>query len=138
MKEIEIVYGQRPPNFEAIAHRFPSAWRESVVFAYGEQIFVPSGKPMAPQFVIHEKIHCARQQEMGVEAWWQQYLDDDQFMYDEELLAHAGEYRYICMNAARKARRAYLQIIAKRLSSPLYGRPVSKAKAERDILALVE
>ena len=126
-----------PPNIKAIAERFPEALVRDTVFAYGDKIYRPSGRPLSPQIIVHENIHCYRQREVGVEIWWEKYLSDSDFMYNEELLAHAGEYQFVTENASRHVRRASLQLIAQRLASPLYGSVVSKAKAEKDILNLI-
>jgi len=130
----EIVYGQRPPNFDAILSVFPMAAKPGVVFAYGDKIYVPSGKALSPELIDHENIHCARQLEIGVELWWDKYLSDVNFRYFEELLAHRAEYQCMIARAPnRTARRLALKVVAQKLSSRLYGGMVTMDQAKKAI-----
>lgn len=124
-----------PPNIAAIAAVFPAAMNVGVLFAWGDSIFNPSGIEIPPELMAHEKIHGDRQLAMGVEAWWDRYLKDPDFRYEEELVAHRAEYQHICATMSRQQRRYYLAQIAKRLSSPLYGRMTTLERAKKDIAA---
>ena len=46
-----------PPNFEAILAALPGAADPDVIFAYGDSVFVPSGRPLTPQLEAHEQVH---------------------------------------------------------------------------------
>ena len=132
----EIVYGRRPPNFDAILTVFPMAAKPGVVFSYGHQIFVPSGKPLPPELIDHEEVHCARQLALGLDLWWEKYLSDVNFRYWEELLAHRAEYQAMLDRApSRPARRMALKVVAQKLSSRLYGGMVSLDQAKKAISA---
>lgn len=124
-----------PPNFEEIAAVFPMAHNDGVIFAYGDTIFNPSGQALPQSLLDHEAVHCKRQIEMGVDAWWEKYLVDGEFRYNEELLAHRAEWQAVKADGSlsRPQRRDQLKQIAKRLSGPLYGRRVSFEQAKRDI-----
>ena len=125
-----------PPNIEKILQVFPAARKTGVIFAYGDVVFTPSGEELPPELIVHEEVHCKRQLQYpgGVEAWWDRYLTDASFRYIEELLAHRAEYRVLIQRAVnRNDRRACLNHVAKRLSSPLYGRVVTLDKAKKDI-----
>ena len=135
----EIIYGQLPPNITAICAAIPEARRPGVIFAYGDKIYVPSGKELEHHLKVHEAIHCIRQRELGVEFWWSKYLTDLRFRYQEELVAHAAEYdSRIRGNLNRNQRRAALKMIAQRLASPLYGCGGGWKKAADDILKEVD
>lgn len=124
----------RPPNFEAIAAVFPGAHGEGVIFAYGNAIYNPNNTEIPPYLWAHERVHCERQLDIGVEVWWDRYLTDGQFRYHEELLAHRAEWKSMKDNIHhRHHRRKMLKLLAERLAHPLYGRMVSKEKALRDI-----
>ena len=124
----------RPPNFEAILKVFPGAANEGVIFSYGDTIYSPDRAVLPPQLMAHEAVHGQRQLEIGVELWWDTYLVDLGFRYQEELLAHRVEYQELCArHPSRGERRAALRLVAKRLASPLYGRMVTLDKAMEDI-----
>lgn len=128
----QIITG-RPPNFSRIIARFPMAQRQTVIFAYEPHIFAPTGK-VSPAIVAHEEVHIRRQKDIGVERWWDRYLSEAPFRYEEELLAHRAEYRYMLgENGSRQMRRSALKIVATKLAAPLYGGMVSVATAMRDL-----
>lgn len=131
---MKIISG-RPPNYQDILRVFPSAQRMEVIFAYAPDIYAPGGN-VPPQLVVHETVHIERQTAIGVERWWELYLGSSGFRYQEELLAHRAEYRYmIGENASRQHRRGALKIVAKRLCSPLYGQITTLEKAMKDLIA---
>lgn len=126
MKVIEGV----PPNYDKIKEKMNPPAR--AIFCYGGTIYAPVGADITPELHAHEQVHCTRQGE-DIEGWWDQYLVDPQFRFDEELLAHKAEYAaYLAgRNPNRASRRRVLKVIAKRLSGPLYGRVVTFDKAVR-------
>lgn len=125
-----------PPNIAEICKVFPGVQRPGVIFSYAPDVYVPGGHTLPPSLVAHESVHVERQLVMGVEAWWDKYLVDTRFRYDEELLAHRAEYHSLKENApTRQMRRAALKIVAKRLASGLYGKLVTPAQAADDIIA---
>jgi hypothetical protein len=134
-----ILKGKRPPNYDVIRARFPQAGRPGVIFAYHTTIYVPSGNDIPASLIAHEKVHLTRQLKVGADRWWQLYIGDPSFMYHEEVLAHAAEYKHIMSEApSRQVRRAALKTVAKRLSGGLYGAGVSRAYAEAGILEAIE
>lgn len=117
-----MIRNERPPNYDAIVEVFPHAKREGIVFAYGEDIYNPSGVKLSNPIVAHEYKHCARQFLYGAEQWWQVYLSDQQFRYSEELKAHGAEFRE-AIKETRRDRNAYAKLMtrtAHRLIAPLY------------------
>ena len=84
---------------------------------------------------MHEAVHGLRQIAQGIEKWWDDYVQDDQFRFDEELQAHVAEYlALIGENANRPTRRRAMKQVTKRLCGPLYGGMSSLDKAKRLIL----
>lgn len=123
-----------PPNFAEIVSVFRGAERPGVVFAYAPDIYSKGAVNLPGSLVAHEMVHIARQEAMGVEAWWDKYLTDTQFRYYEEVLAHRAEYLYLMEKApSRNVRRSALRQVAKKLSASLYGWNISADKAMRDI-----
>lgn len=134
---MKIVVG-RPPNYEEIVAAFPLAARmPGVIFAYGSEIFNPSGNLLPASLVVHESVHSERQAEVGGPSlWWRDYISDIEFRFGEEVLAHRAEYQHFnTSGAGRNARRQYLSQVAHRLASPLYGSMVSASKAKALISA---
>lgn len=121
--------------FDRIVAMFPTAARAGTVFTWGETVFNPSGRPIAPEILEHEAVH-ARQQGGDPASWWERYLADAQFRFEQELEAHRVEYRAVCAQSKdRNARAAALQFIGSRLASPLYGGVVTRSEAMRAITA---
>ena len=125
----------RPPNFEAIKEVFPLAERATTIFAYDPHIYVSSPIVILPPALMkHENVHIRRQKEMGVEILWRKYLNDKDFRYEEELLAHIAEYKeMVAKETTRQARRRYLYTVGKRLAAPLYKFNITIDKAMKDI-----
>lgn len=138
MSEVTVIQ-DRPPNFEAIHAVFPGAAGEGVVFAYGDKIYNPSGVTLPPELMAHELAHCERQNEMGLDAWWDRYLVDGDFRYEEELIAHIAEFKSIMSrynyqeHAISRVRERALDHVAKKLAAPLYGRMVTIHQARAAI-----
>lgn len=133
---MKVINGKRPPNIDAIAAVFPMARGPNVVFAYGKKIFNPSGEKLPNEIIEHEKVHGERQLALkgGVEEWWKRYLNDLDFRYEEELVAHRKEYRTLTEEApSRQMRRGALKHVAKKLCSPLYGKMVTMDQAMKDL-----
>lgn len=128
-----------PPNWIEIAKVFPVKGKQGILYAYGDRLYNPSGVTVTPWIMAHEEVHGRRQlgeegdETMDVVRWWDNYLAYEDFRFNEELLAHQAEYKtYRIMNGARLTN-SYLDLMAKRLSSPLYGSMVSYEEALRRI-----
>jgi hypothetical protein len=140
-----VIINERPPNFEQIKVAFPRAGNPGVLFAFDGHIYNPSGTVVPPALIAHEEVHLNRQRDAGptpgsttqwsgAELWWQRYLEDSEFRYVEELLAHAAEFkaqRYLDRNASARL----LMSTALRLVAPLYNYvpPVSLQQAMKDL-----
>lgn len=131
---IEIVHAL-PPNIEEIKTKFDVVGKP-IFFAYGDKIYNPMGIRIPTPLLAHEAVHMSRQMISGVEAWWREYLDDPEFRLDEELLAHRAEYQhYRKLHGAGNRTQKYLDLVAERLASPLYGSLRPKAELRHSILA---
>lgn len=117
-----------PPNFQKIKKRFGNVVTGGkVIFTYGERIYNPGSAQLTDALFAHERVHADRQIAMGIEPWWDKYIEDNQFRFDEELPAHKAEYEVIAKRhlPGAKATEHALRAIAERLAGPLYGRMVS-------------
>lgn len=126
----------RPPNFEQILAAFPDANKPGVIFAFGEDIYNPSGDPIPVALLMHENVHNVRQRKFEKpEQWWDRYISDAEFRYTEELPAHVAEYKAQAQPLDRNDRAKLLQFTARRLVAPLYNYvpPRTLSVAMRDI-----
>ena len=71
----------------------------------------------------------------GPEKWWNRYLVDKQFRFDQELEAHRVEWRKVCEDfpTNRAMRQMGLREIARRLAGSLYGHMITVDAAKREI-----
>lgn len=127
---------EQPPMIDAIAAAFPAARKPGTIFSWGAKLYNPSGVAISPALKAHEAVHGQRQGNTDdeVRAWWERYIEDAAFRFDEELIAHRAEYRALCASTKdRNARARGLHVMAARLASPLYGGLVSYNEARRVI-----
>lgn len=134
---MQIIYGEYPPNYKDIAKAFKIKGRNTIVFTYGNTLYIPSGNKPDKHLMEHEETHARQQLEMGVDEWWDRYLVDPGFRFMQELEAYRNQYR--SMNVLPlDARLGYLNHIATDLAGPMYGdlMTVEEAKAEitKDII----
>lgn len=120
-----------PPNYEEVRKAFPAIKGRNILFSWGDKLYNPGGI-LVPRFIrVHEAAHGARQKG-DVEGWWRRYIDDPDFLLEEELIAHSVEQEYRLKHAFnRRERRAILKQTAERLASRIYGPVVSKKKARK-------
>jgi hypothetical protein len=131
---MQVIYGEKPPNYDAIAKTFNIKGRTNIVFAYGDKLYVPGGKSVNvdTHLLVHEETHANQQAMIGVEKWWERYLEDADFRFLQELEAYRNQYR--SMNILPlKHRLDYLNHIATDLAGEMYGNLLSKEDAIRAI-----
>ena len=109
-----------PPMIEEIRQVFPNR-PKNVVYAFGDTIYAPDGGTLPPAIVAHEAAHGQRQLACGPEVWWRQYLEDPEFRYREELVAHASEFRAQFGSGGDRNMRTCLMVrTVMRLLAPMY------------------
>lgn len=97
------------------------------IFAWGNDLYNPSGGQIPEDILFHESIH-KKQQEIP-EIWWNRYLTDVQFRYEQELEAYAGQFNYIKQHYPQKAHGDALTDIAMNLKT-LYSLDIDLQQAE--------
>ncbi len=82
---------------------------------------------MPAHLYAHEMVHYIRQgagedRDLAM-LWWRQYVSDDKFRYNEELLAYKEQYRYQKVHGKfnRPQLFDFAKYLAKELSSEKYG-----------------
>ena len=116
-----------PPNYWEIKHALELKGDE--IFAYGDTIFNPSGKEIAPDIELHEQIHC-EQQGTNPEMWWTQFLIDREFRLDQELETYAKQCLGVKKAVGDRAFKDCLDECAMNLSSPRYRLSITYSQAE--------
>lgn len=119
-----------PPNFEKIKAVFPV--RSNTVYTYGDVIYAPEVEfRLPPDLIEHERTHFV-QQANDPESWWDRYLKDPEFRFNQELSAYRNQYRFYCrMVKDRNRTFKFLTVLARDLSSDLYGNVVDFFSATR-------
>lgn len=115
-----------PPNYQRINKAF-NVRGQPVIFAFGQAIYNPAKIKIPPQLYAHEAVHLDRQGS-DPNAWWERYIEEPRFRLDEEIPAHVAEYRVVKPYDGASGR--WLNLIAERLASPLYGSLISQANAK--------
>ena len=128
------VINEYPPIYTEIKNTFTLTGRE--IFTWGNKIYNPSQCVITPELFAHEEVHHGQQteDETTIRAWWARYLVDAEFRLQMELEAHRVEYRAFCkVNKDRNLQSRFLNAIAGRLASPMYGNVVTPNEAIRAI-----
>ncbi len=115
-----------PPNIDQIQKVLNPPF--ATVFTYGDTIYNPNvDRELPPDLVAHEQVHC-NQQGKDPEAWWDKYLKDEKFRFQQELEAYKAQW-----NIMRHSRMAnwLLHGIVTDLSGDMYGNLVSYTIARR-------
>ena len=121
-----------PPMFRQINQAF-NVRGKPVVFCFGDTIYNPQGILIPPAMALHEAVH-SEQQGKDPGQWWTRYIADRTFRLDQELPAHRAEWRFY-EGLSSTVTDGFLDLIAERLSSPLYGSLIGYYEARRLIAA---
>lgn len=119
----------KPPVWDTLTELYSVSWENTAV-AYGDTIHAKYKLP--PEVIEHERVHLEQQghTKQGAAFWWERYLADEVFRYEQELQAYRAEYRYIKVHAKdrnKPAREAHR--LAKQLSGTMYGGIVTYSEA---------
>lgn len=127
---------ENPPIYDRIAQVFDVEGK-SILYAWGDRIYNPGGIIIPKELISHERIHGERQgtDEASVLAWWDRYLVDAEFRFNEELPAHREEYLSLAKRH-RDKQMLYLQYVGEKLASSLYGNMVTVEQAKDAIIRL--
>lgn len=124
---------QKPPIYERLHARFGVNWNDGIAITYGDTVY--SKNPISKILAFHEEVHMWQQQQIGVEEWWNRYLNDKVFRLGQEVQAYKRQL--IAMQAMIKDRnelyRAKRQIYLD-LSSGMYDYMCSYDQA-KDLLS---
>lgn len=126
---MNIIYDY-PPNYKKIAKAFNIKGNEGVIFTYGNDLYVPGGERIVidKPLIRHEMVHAQQQKKIGVGAWWDRFLEDPSFRFQQELEAYREQYRAMA-SLTLQERLGYLNHISNDLSGEMYGNLMTKDEA---------
>lgn len=122
-----------PPNIEDIK-RVLSPDKDSV-FCYGEDIYCQDPDNLPPDVIVHEKVHARQQQNFSnPDLWWQKYLLDKQFRFEQELEAYAEQYLWLKWNGTSSSvLQEALEDLGSNLAHPQYDFKITAQEASSKI-----
>lgn len=128
-----IVVG-KPPVYARCAALFDIDGKP-ILFAWGDKIYNPMDIDIPKELIAHERVHGERQTSdpAKIMRWWDRYLADDAFRFEEERVAHRAEWLYYAKRNPGKNTRPVLDAIAGRLAGALYG-SLTTISAARDAI----
>jgi len=134
MKWVKIS-NEKPPSWilDAVKNKWNVDWESNVIFTYENLITTSSGK-MTEDLIAHEQTHVRQQLEYigGADAWWQEYLSNDKFRFDQELEAYRNQYQWLVKNEKNKEEVfKFWKHYATSLSGSMYGNLVDYWEAMR-------
>lgn len=129
---MQIIYGEYPPNYKAITDVFDIKDHPGIVFTYGEKLYIPSGEKPDKHLLRHEETHERQHAEIGADSWWERYLVDPGFRFEQELEAYRNQYRSMA-TLTLEQRIGYLNHIASDLAGPMYGNILTFEEAKAEI-----
>ena len=91
------------------------------VYTYGNVLYNPGAWPLSDDLIEHEKVH-SKQQGVAPLTWWNIYLDDPKFRFQQELQAYRFQYKFYAKTHNRTQKRLFLKNKAKALSGSIYGK----------------
>ena len=121
-----------PPNHSAIVDALHPAG--NFIFTYGHTIYSPTTDQLEEDIIEHEREHEQQQtridEKFGPRKWWDRYLIDGNFRFNQELEAYRRQWDYIeHYEPDRNKRHAKVVEMAKFLSSASYGNLVTFSEA---------
>lgn len=117
-----------PPIYSRLHDKFGVEWEDGLIIAHSPYIYCLIDIP--PEKMVHECVHTKRQDEIGVDLWYDRYIEDDAFRLDEEVRAYREEFKFLKKYVKDREFLFHLRNdICKNLSSSIYGNLVTLDEA---------
>ena len=125
---------EKPPHWDKLLEKFPNADEKTVAVTYGDKIYCQCD--MSEDLLTHELVHVQQQTKMGRDIWWDEYMKNPLFVYEQELEAYREQYAFFVKKYAGDRNRLFRikYAIAKILSGPLY----NNAKTHSEVMKELE
>lgn len=127
---MEVIY-DKPPIYDKVAAAFNIKDDSTVIFTYGNKLFVPGGRRLVldKPLMRHEETHARQQKITGIEEWWERFLVDPAFRLSQELEAYREQYRAMASLPLGTVV-GYLEHICADLSGEMYGNMLTADEAK--------
>ena len=122
---------KKPPIYDALDREFGISKHKGIIISYAPAIYCNIDN-LPEHLIEHEKVHIRQQTEIGVENWWQKFIDDPKFRLDQEVEAYRVQVKWLQENTeslSRNERRGWIKKCAEDLSSGIYGNIISYEQA---------
>jgi hypothetical protein len=121
-----------PPNIDELRKHFtPGSY---TVFTYGDTLYNPHAHDLPEHILRHEETHARQQLQPAL--WWERYVNEPSFRYEQELEAYRAQYAFIKTEVHDRNKLYDIAYrLASELSGPMYGNIVSGAVALKAIRA---
>lgn len=123
---------EKPPIYDRLHEKFGVEFKNGIAIAYGDTVHCVNN--LTTDMEVHEKVHFVQQAKVGLQEWWNKYIDDPGFRLAQELEAYRAQYKYLIGYAPKNYTYGRLQEIAKDLSGPMYGSMMSFEEAKQAII----
>lgn len=120
---------QLPPNFDLI--RIAVNPPADAIFCFGEDLYNPSGQEIPEDVLYHESIHT-KQQGKNPGQWWNEWINNKDFRYEQELEAYTHQYHFIKKHYPARAAKEALTDLARNLKT-IYGLNINLQETESKI-----
>ena len=101
------------------------------IFTYGDCIYNPLKAPVDKFLVAHELVHKDQQGDQPAK-WWNKWMDDDAFRFEQEWQAYFVQFAVIKKDVKDRNRIArVLHALAGDLSGTMYGKLCSYTEARQ-------
>lgn len=105
----------------------------NICYSYGEICFSP--RELTRDLVVHESTHTEQQRLFGsVDSWWEEYGNNSEFRYQQEVEAYRNQYLYIVATKGKRIGYMSAEMFASEMASEMYGGMCTKTRALQDIL----
>lgn len=122
-----------PPNYREIIDALGDVSEHQPIFCYGDTIHNPYARHITEDLIAHERAHSERQRGQPA-LWWMQYLYDEQFRLQEEIIGYGTQYKFAKdAGVSGKVLDWALEGMARSLGGELYGNIISHNEARSKI-----
>jgi len=136
------IKNENPPMLKRIFGAGMNPDLGNVIFTYGDTIYNPSGRDIPDYLIEHESVHT-KQQGDDPKGWWERYLNDPYFRFEQEVEGYARQFAFMCNHpnkrmrvTDRNKRHLILMDLGNSLSGPTYNKIVKLSYAMQQIKKL--
>lgn len=121
---------QKPEIYDTLHEAFGVEWNQGIIITYGDTVYCKY--PLDTDKEVHEQVHIDQQAFYGVTEWWDRYLEDPQFRFEQELEAYKAEAEFVRKHMPDRNKRVQLiHRMCKDLSSSNYGNVCTFSEAKK-------